>query len=386
MQTKGLGFQKNLILVITVLFWFAQYVYVPFQTPYLLTMQVSSSMIGLIIGVYGFSQMALRMPIGIMADKNGRHKLFIIIGVASSALASIFRIVLAPDIGFFIGNILSGLASAMWISFMVLFASYFSAQQMQKAMGLIIAGNNLGILSGFVVSTLLYNSFGMNFLCALSVASGIPAILLSLLINEQNRDKASLPVKSLIKVYVDKRLIFFSILILVQQGVLMATCMSFTAQIAHEINASDIQIGMLSIVYIISAVLASYFAASNFAQRSGAKFWLPVILLVLAIYCFAVPNITSPNLLIAIQILAGLSTGIVFSFCASEAMKNVPAAKRSTAMGYFQAIYAIGMTAFPIVAGIIAQNSGLSVAFYIEGIITVVATVATLVFYKMNRA
>ena len=166
----------------------------------------------------------------------------------------------------------------------------------------------------------------------------------------------------------------------------MATCMSFTAQIAHEINASDIQIGMLSIVYIISAVLASYFAASNFAQRSGAKFWLPVILLVLAIYCFAVPNITSPNLLIAIQILAGLSTGIVFSFCASEAMKNVPAAKRSTAMGYFQAIYAIGMTAFPIVAGIIAQNSGLSVAFYIEGIITVVATVATLVFYKMNRA
>ena len=209
MQTKGLGFQKNLILVITVLFWFAQYVYVPFQTPYLLTMQVSSSMIGLIIGVYGFSQMALRMPIGIMADKNGRHKLFIIIGVASSALASIFRIVLAPDIGFFIGNILSGLASAMWISFMVLFASYFSAQQMQKAMGLIIAGNNLGILSGFVVSTLLYNSFGMNFLCALSVASGILAILLSLLINEQNRDKASLPVKSLIKVYVDKRLIFF---------------------------------------------------------------------------------------------------------------------------------------------------------------------------------
>lgn len=386
MQTKGLGFQKNLILVITVLFWFAQYVYVPFQTPYLLTMQVSSSMIGLIIGVYGFSQMALRMPIGIMADKNGRHKLFIIIGVASSALASIFRIVLAPDIGFFIGNILSGLASAMWISFMVLFASYFSAQQMQKAMGLIIAGNNLGILSGFVVSTLLYNSFGMNFLCALSVASGIPAILLSLLINEQNRDKTSLPVKSLIKVYMDKRLIFFSILILVQQGVLMATCMSFTAQIAHEINASDIQIGMLSIVYIISAVLASYFAASNFVQRSGAKFWLPVILLVLAIYCFAVPNITSPNLLIDIQILAGLSTGIVFSFCASEAMKNVPAAKRSTAMGYFQAIYAIGMTAFPIVAGIIAQNSGLSVAFYIEGIITVVATVATLAFYKINRA
>lgn len=386
MQTKGLGFQKNLILLITVLFWFAQYVYVPFQTPYLLTMQVSSSMIGAIIGIYGFSQMALRMPVGIMADKNGRHKLFIIVGVASSALASIFRILMPADIGFFIGNVLSGLASAMWISFMVLYASYFSAKEMQKAMGLIIAGNNLGILSGFVVSTLLYNSFGMNLLCALSVGSGIPAILLALFIKEQPANETSPKVRSLIKVYGDTRLIFFSIIILVQQGVLMATCMSFTAQVAHEINSSDFQIGMLSIVYIITAVLASYFAASSFAQKRGAKFWLPVILIALAIYCFAVPNITSPNLLIAVQILAGLSTGIIFSFCASEAMKNVPPEKRSTAMGYFQAIYAIGMTAFPVGAGIIAQNSSLTTAFYLEGIITLVATVATVAFYKFHRA
>lgn len=88
------------MIAIVVLFWFAQYVYVPFQTPYLIGMQVSSSMVGIIIGIYGFSQMALRMPIGIMADKNGHHKFFIIVGVASSALASIFRILLSPEIGF----------------------------------------------------------------------------------------------------------------------------------------------------------------------------------------------------------------------------------------------------------------------------------------------
>ena len=97
MDKSKLNYQKNLLLVIVVLFWFAQYVYVPFQTPYLLTMQVSSSMIGIIIGIYGFSQMVLRMPIGIMADKNGRHKLFIILGVTASALASVFRIILEPQ-------------------------------------------------------------------------------------------------------------------------------------------------------------------------------------------------------------------------------------------------------------------------------------------------
>lgn len=81
-----------------------------------------------------------------------------------------------------------------------------------------------------------------------------------LVLKSKNKDSKIVPKTSdLIKVYADKRLIFFSILALVQQGILMATCMSFTTQIAHEINASAFQIGLLSIVYIIVAVLASYF-------------------------------------------------------------------------------------------------------------------------------
>lgn len=121
----------------------------------------------------------------------------------------------------------------------------------------------------------------------------MPAILLSFGIKEQKTKTVKIVPKTsdLIKVYADKRLIFFSILALVQQGILMATCMSFTTQIAHEINASAFQIGLLSIVYIIVAVLASYFSASNFARRLGSSLWIPFILFVLAIYCFAVPNI-----------------------------------------------------------------------------------------------
>lgn len=383
MDKSKLNYQKNLLLVIVVLFWFAQYVYVPFQTPYLSTMQVSSSMIGIIIGIYGFSQMVLRMPIGIMADKNGRHKLFIILGVT----ASVFRIILEPQTGFLVGNILSGFASAMWISFMVLYASYFTCENLQRAMGLIMAANNIGVLGGFVLSTLSYNHLGMNFLCLLSICSGVPAILLSFGIKEQKTKTVKIvpETSDLIKVYADKRLIFFSILALVQQGILMATCMSFTTQIAHEINASAFQIGLLSIVYIIVAVLASYFSASNFARRLGSSLWIPFILFVLAIYCFAVPNIFSPNLLIAIQILAGLSTGIVFSFCTSEAMKNVPIEKRSTAMGYYQAIYAVGMTIVPMIAGNIAEIYNLNIAFYLEGIIAVIATVASMIYFKYDN-
>ena len=212
-------------------------------------------------------------------------------------------------------------------------------------MGLIMAANNIGVLGGFVLSTLSYNHLGMNFLCLLSICSGVPAILLSFGIKEQKTKTVKIVPKTsdLIKVYADKRLIFFSILALVQQGILMATCMSFTTQIAHEINASAFQIGLLSIVYIIVAVLASYFSASNFARRLGSS--LGYLLFIRFSYIlFAVPNIFSPNLLIAIQIFSGIIYRDCFSFCTSEAMKNVPIEKRSTAMGYYQAIYAVGMT------------------------------------------
>ncbi len=389
---SNMTLQKNLLLLIVVLFWFAQYVYVPFQTPYLLAAQVSSGTVGIIIGVYGFSQMILRMPVGIMADLNGKHKLFIITGVAASALASVFRILLPPQEGFLIGNILSGFASAMWISFMVLYASYFSKNKMQKAMGLILAANNIGILGGFVLSTILYNEFGMNFICMLSVGSGIPALILSFFIKNDNKEinkskkTASPTLRSLVKVYIDKRLILFSLLILIQLVVLMATCMSFTAQVAHELNASANQIGLLSIVYIISAVLSSYFAALEFAQRQGAGFWIPVIMFLLALYCFIVPNAASPNILIISQILAGLSTGILFSFCTTEALKNVPLEKRSTAMGYFQAIYAVGMTVIPMFAGAVSEKYGLSTAFYIEGITALLATLAAIIFFVRKKS
>ena len=377
--------QKNLLLVIVTLFWFAQYVYVPFQTPYLLTMQVSSSMVGIIMGVYGFSQMALRMPVGVMADLNGRHKLFIMTGVLASGLASVFRIVLPPEEGFLLGNILSGFASAMWISFMVLYASYFAKEQMQKAMGLIVASNNIGILGGFVVSTLFYDSFGMHFLCLLSIISGILAIILSVFIKEAPKEKKIVPkISSLIKVYLDKRLIFFAVLILIQQGIMMATSMSFTMQVAYNLNANAWQIGLLSIIFIVSAVIASYFASSEFAQRQGAKFWIPAIMFALAVYCFAVPNITVVNILIAVQILSGISSGVLFSFCTTEALRNVPMEKRSTAMGYFQAIYAVGMTLMPIIAGFMSQNYGLTTAFYSEGVTALVGTVAAILFFRRS--
>ena len=52
--------KQKILFIAVIFFWFAQYVYIPYQTPYLTMIQTSTSFIGIIIGTYGISQMVLR--------------------------------------------------------------------------------------------------------------------------------------------------------------------------------------------------------------------------------------------------------------------------------------------------------------------------------------
>lgn len=58
--------------------------------------------------------------------------MIMLIGALSSGCASLFRIIFNNGIGFLIGNLFSGFASAMWISFMVLYMSFYPKDQQTK--------------------------------------------------------------------------------------------------------------------------------------------------------------------------------------------------------------------------------------------------------------
>ena len=378
--------KRALLLVIVSMFWFAQYVYVPYQTPFLIEMGTPAAVVGIVVGAYGLTQFLARMPIGLAADRIGRHKGFIIFGVAAAGLASVFRIVMPDSDGFLIANLLSGLASGMWISFMVLFATYFAHDKLQQATGRIIAANNIGIFCGFVLSTVSYATYGMGFLCLAGALVSGAALLLSFGIREERAVREPLPVRELITVYRDKRLILFSMFALVQQGIMMSTSMSFTAEAARMIGATEWEVGMCAVVYIIAAVASSYFAASDLASRYGAKVWVPMSSLALVFYCVLVPHAPTALAFYGVQMFAGVSTGVLFSYCTSEAMQAVPQSKRSTAMGYHQALYAIGMTVMPVITGNIVAAYGMASAFYFLAATSLVGVIVSYLFYQRQGA
>ncbi|WP_462412587.1 MFS transporter [Neobacillus sp. Marseille-QA0830] len=374
--------QKTLILIIVVFFWFAQYVYIPYQTPYLNLVHVSSNLIGTIVGAYGISQLVLRLPVGIMADISSNHKFFILIGTLCAGLASLFRIFLSPGIGFFIGNILSGIASATWISFMVLYMGYFSKGKQAIATSNIILANNLGMLLGFVTSTFLYDIVGMRMVCVYSFIAGMIGYTLSFFLNPTiPANGQKLTILDLLTVGKDKNLLVFSFLALIQQGVQMSSTMSFTNQIIKGLGANNTMVGLSSIIYMLSAVLFAKAASTRFIEKIATKHWIYSIFCCLGFYCFQVSHTSSIGTISLLQIIPGMATGILFSLVTSEAMQTIDPHKRSTAMGFFQAIYAIGMTVFPIISGILYQRISIQATYSFLALSCLIAVILSALYF-----
>jgi MFS family permease len=374
--------QKNLFLGIVCAFWFAQYIYVPYQTTYLLAEGATSAVAGAVVGAYGLTQILLRVFVGMYADHAGRHRGVICFGALCVAAASLVRILLPDAGGFLLANLISGAAASAWISYMVFYLHFFPPDDLQRATGGVIAANNLGVFFAFLASSVLYAAAGMRTLCILSFAVGIAAFLCSFLLREETVPGARPRWRDCLEVFRYRRLLFFAFLAMLQQGIQMATCMSFTTRLAQMRGAQGWQVGGTSLVYIVFAVLFSWLSTGSVCGRLGLRRVLPLGALAQLLSCALLPNMKTVAGIYLCQILAAAAMGFLFTGLTAESMKGIPARFNSTAMGIFQAIYAVGMTVLPMLAGQVWQAAGPAAAYYVLAALAGAGFICLSVFYK----
>ena len=361
---------KNEVLFLTsvMLFWFAQYVYIPHQVNFLESQLVSGSLIGLVIAGYGISQMALRIPIGFLADFYSITKPFIMVGSLGAGLASIIRLSAPNGVGFLIANLFSGLASATWISFMVFYLMGASEKETINKTSNIIMAMNLGMLTAFMFSSNLYKSVGMQGMAIAGIIAGILSCILLLAVKEfatpiHKGETTSKSCSYILSILFNKKLLFFSFIALVQQGIQMTTTMSYSNQIIKSIGANDVLVGLSSVIYMSSSVFFSWLAKHRVLSNVNRNKSMVFSLVCLVVYLLLYSQVQSVPLALVLQILPGITTGLCFTYLNSEAMSEVDDQRKSTAMGIFQAIYAIGMSLFPIIASAIANHSNIRISY-----------------------
>jgi MFS family permease len=89
-----------LMYFVNALFWTTVYVYVPQFSDYIKhDIGATATMVGLIAGSYGVTQMLLRLPLGIWSDRLSRRKPFILAGIAMGGLSSLVMFFFARSPG-----------------------------------------------------------------------------------------------------------------------------------------------------------------------------------------------------------------------------------------------------------------------------------------------
>lgn len=379
--------QTTRLLLVIGLFWYAQYVYLPFTTPFLLAQKVAADFVGLVVGIYGFLPVFTRIFVGVFSDRVGYYKPLIVTGSFAVGLASLVRVISPTGYGFLLANIISGFASSFWMCFILFHTKLLDKDRLKQGMGHVLMACNTGILLSFLSSALLYETKGMVFLCILSVITGLTAGAISLTLSEKVEKKEEKPpVRVLLQSVRSGRLWFFSFIAMIQQGILMAAPMSFTNEVANTLGASALEIGIMSMVVPTCIVLSCFMSSLTFFIKIGPGKLMTVAQLGMMLYCILVVSVNSVYYLIFVQILMGMTGGFVFSWASAEAINNIEPYRRSTAFSVFQSAFAVGMGIVPVMVGVIFHTAGSLVpAFYFQAALALMGAVCTAAYYIRKR-
>jgi MFS family permease len=377
--------EKSLLCVITAFFWFAQYVYMPFLTPYLFALSMTATTVGLIIGAYGVTQLVLRIPLGVTVDIVHNHKLFILVGTFFAGVSSLGMMIFQSPALLFASNALSGVASSTWISFTVLYPSYYEKSEGAKAISVLSQFQKVGNLTAYLIGALLFGYVGIRGLFLASFAAGVIGAVLTLFMRREPAAPAvNLTMGGLVGVAKNRRLLFSSTMTTLMNLLVFGTVLSFTTSTAKNLGATGMQLGIFALLYSAAGIPGARFAGTRFASGAGEKTLLPLCFALIGIYCIGIASSRTVTPFFFLQIVAGFSNGLLASMLMTNAVKEIGADRKSTAMGFYQSIYSIGMTGGPMFMGFLVDHSSTRASFVIMALIAFACAAAIPPVYRSN--
>lgn len=369
----------------TFLFWLSLYFYVPFLPLRAQDLGASNTMLGAVVASYAIAQVGLRIPIGIGADAIGRRKPFAVAALVASALGAL-GLALSPNPwSLFAARAVTGIAGAGWVAITVLYASYFAAGDAAKAMSRIMAVNALALVLATFIGGVVADQFGTTSTFTLGVVVGAAGAVLMLLADEPPlADRRGYSARAFLEVARVPLLVSVSVIGITVQFVSFATSFGFVPVYAEQVGASDAEVGYVTTVMFATSVLGTL-VTPWLVARTGYGMTLALGIVVTALGAVLVPATSDVIGLAATQVLNGLGRGSTNALLITLAVLAVAPAQRATAMGVYQAVYAIGMLSGPVVAGAVADTAGIDAVFYLSTVVGLLGA-ALLLMRPLPRA
>ena len=359
-----------LFCLITVLYWFSMYTYVPILPLYAASLGASYGMVGMIVGIYGVTQLFLRLPQGVLSDRWRRRKIFVITAMGISSVSAL-GMWLFPDIYsllFFRG--LSGVAATSWVIFVVLFASYFEPEKSPKAYGIMNSLGFVGQMVGMFSGGLIAEWQGWPATFTLAAVGGLIGCMLSSAISENiSIGKAPPRISDIPGIIKNFQLILAASLAIIVQLIVYGTIFGFVPVAAKNIGATNIELGLLTTLSVVPSIVASILAGTWFMRTLGRSKSLAFGFCLLGVSAAVVPFLGNIYQLYLFQLIGGFGRGLLFPLLMNFSVQSIDESCKATGMGLFQSLYAAGMFVGPVLVGLIADWSSLTEGFLLCGLL-----------------
>lgn len=359
------------------LIWFAMYAYVPTLPAYAQRLGADAAAIGIISGAYGFLQIGLRIPLGILSDRAQKDKMLLIIGFAVLSLSGVLFLLLRSVPGVVIARTTAGGAAAWWVIITASFANCYSSDEQIKAQGTLSAFANGGKVIASAACAFAAQWFGYFATFAVSVLGALTGLgLMFSLRRPPDRTAAPAPLRDQFALFANRELLAFSLLSILSQAHCFALPTTFTAVIAENLGASSMELGFLVVVYFIAVSVSSVFVGSKAYVKLGGRLVLALAFVIGAVSCIPVFYRTMTGVWV-MQLLAGITYGVTQAQLAGFVIQCVPDNQRGMATGIFQSLFAIGIFLGPILAGTVVEAASIDAAYWAYVGICALAAVLT---------
>lgn len=357
-----------LYIIVVSLYWGALYFYMPTLSVYAETKASNLSLVGVMLSMYGLWQAVARFPLGVIADWVGRRKPFILVGFVLAGFGAVLMGV-SPGIGgLIVGRALTGFAASVWVLLVVAFSGLFPPDEAVKASGMLSAVNAIARMV-VTASTGALNEWGgysLSFFFAAGTA--LLAFVMMLTIREKRREVKQPDFKDVTKLISRRDVLLPSLLCAVLQYAIWSSTFGFSPNLARDLGASDVALGLLTSINVGLVMLGNVFTTA-LSQKIGS-YRLGILTFALVFSGLGLLWLSqSLWMVFAGQVCMGLASGIGYPVLMGMSIRYVDDSQRATAMGLFQAVYAIGMFTGPWLSGIIADTIGLQPMFGIVGVV-----------------
>jgi MFS family permease len=357
-----------LLCVAVFMYWISLYLYAPTLPTYVAGKVDTLSSIGIVLSMYGLWQAIVRFPLGIFADWMGKRKPFVIVGLALGAVGAWLLAAADGTGGLVVGRAITGLAAGTWVPLVVMFTSLFPPEDAVRASALLTFVGGVGRILATAVTGSLNNWMGYSLAFYLAAGAAILAIIVILPARERAQAPRVPSLGNLGKLLRRSDVLLPSLLSMIQQYANWATTFSFVPLLAGELGATGVTLSVL-LSFNIAVVTFGNLIATTVVRKIGARNMVYVSFLLLAVGTAGAAFASSMTAVFVLQFLIGFSNGIGYPVLMGMSIRKVAEAQRGTAMGFHQAVYAIGMFAGPALSGVLADHWGMPPMFAVTAVV-----------------